>query len=384
MSRRIPYDWGYWLVLVTLLNCISPSLFAQDPSFSQFYANRVYLNPAFVGLESGLTVTGAARMQWLRVDQGFRTYGMTVETQLPVVRLGLGLHLLRDEEGIGNLVTNQAGFALSYTIPGRKDNIHFGFEGKVVQKTIDWDRLLFSDQLDPVYGVVQPTSMVPVLDKVMYGDLDFGVVWRHESDLKMRGRTMQKIRSHLGLSFHHLPYLLSSSADGNDSFLNLDTKIAPRTTIHGGMIIPITFLTGTGMDISFSPNIKLDMQGYQFMSVKENLMVGTLGMYTLVNSFYLGVLYQNRIYAPNHFHTDAFILTFGGYTNTGNRSGGDQPSFFFGISADLNSTGVGPAAGSVFELTFRYRFLREMNMGGKGRSGNRGSKNRILDCKSFF
>lgn len=384
MSRRIPYDWGCWIILTTLLSCIAITSYAQDPSFSQFYANRVYLNPAFVGLEGGLTVTGAARMQWLRVDRGFRTYGMTVETQLPVVRLGLGLHLLRDEEGIGNLITNQAGFALSYTIPGKKDNIHFGFEGKLVQKTIDWDRLLFSDQLDPVYGVVQPTSMVPVLDKVMYGDLDFGIVWRHESDLRMGSRSMQKIRSHLGMSFHHLPYLLSSSADGNDSFLNLDTRIAPRTTVHGGMIIPITFLTGTGMDISFSPNIKLDMQGYKFMSVKENLMVGTLGLYTLVNSFYLGVLYQNRVYAPNHFHTDAFIITFGGYTNTDSRSGGDQPSFFFGISADLNSTGVGPAAGSVFELTFRYRFMQDMSIGGSGRGGKRGSKNKILDCKSFF
>ena len=380
---RIPYDWGCWCMLATLLSLFSIPSIAQDPSFSQFYANRVYLNPAFVGLESGLTVTGAARMQWLRVDRGFRTYGMTVETQMPVVRLGLGFHLLRNEEGIGNLTTNQVGLALSYTIPGKKDNIHFGFEGKVVQKTIDWDRFLFSDQLDPVYGVVQPTSMVPVLDRVMYGDLDFGVVWRHEGDLRIRGKSMQKIRSHLGISFHHLPYLLSKSAEGNDSFLNLDSRVAPRTTIHGGMIIPITFLTGTGMDIAFSPNIKLDMQGYKFMSVNENLMVGTLGFYTLVNSFYMGVLYQNRIYAPNHFHTDAFILTFGGYMNTDKRSGGQQPALFFGVSADLNSTGVGPAAGSVFELTFRYRFMQDLGFG-SGKNGRRGGRNRILDCKSFF
>ena len=63
---------------------------AQDPSFSQFYANRIYLNPAFTGLESGLTVGAVSRMQWLTVDGGFRTYGFTLELQEPHLSSGIG------------------------------------------------------------------------------------------------------------------------------------------------------------------------------------------------------------------------------------------------------------------------------------------------------
>lgn len=356
---------------------------AQDPSFSQFYANRIYLNPAFAGLEPGIGVSGVARMQWARVDNGFRTYGFTAEMQVPAARLGLGLHLLNNTEGLGRLATNQAGLVLSYTIPGRNDNLHFGMEGRLVQKTLDWDPLVFSDQLDPVYGVVNASSVVPVFDRVFFGDFDFGMVWRHEGGFGRGKRNASRVRSHLGLSFHHLPYLVSRSARGNDSFLNLDTRVAPRTTFHGGMIIPITIFQGAGMDISFSPNFKLDMQGYKFLSFKENMTVGTLGLYGLVSNFYLGVLYQNRVYLPNAFHTDAFILTIGGYTNgPGNRRDA-PPSFFFGVSADLNSTGVGPAAGSVFEVNFRYQFANGANANARMR-GPSLRKNRVLDCRHFF
>ena len=391
---RHPLITNLWLALAAIVLSVG-TICAQDPSFSQFYANRVYLNPGFVGLESGLTVSGVSRIQWLNVDRGFKTYGFTLETQLPHVRLGLGLHVLSNTEGIGNLSTNQGGLVLSYTIPGERDNIHFGMEARLVQKSIDWDQLIFSDQIDPIYGVVNATNLIPAHDNVLYGDFDFGVVWRHVSKQLVRSKSIQRIRSQLGVSFHHLPYLISNSAKGNDSFLNRDTRIAPRTTIHGGLIIPITFLNSSALDIAISPNIKLDMQGYQFMSFRENLVVGTVGfytgvsfvsasLYTLISNFYTGILYQNRTFAPNAIHTDAFILTVGAYTNLGKSNNKQQsPALFFGISADLNATGVGPAAGSVFEFTFRYRFLTNANFFSGPKKG-RGKRNRVLDCKSFF
>ena len=355
----------------------------QDPSFSQFYANRIYLNPAFTGIEGGITASGTARIQWVSVDKGFSTYDFTIETQLPVVKVGLGLHLMRDVEGIANLVTNQAGLVFSYTIPGKNNNIHFGMEARIVQRAIDWDKLVFSDELDKVYGRIYPTSMLAVLDNVRFGDLDFGIVWRNVGGIKIANSGSRKVRSHLGISIHHLPGLFSQSAEGNDSFLNTGGQIAPRITLHGGMILPITFFQGSGMDISISPNFKLDNQGYRFLNFEHNMTVGTLGLYGLVNHFYLGLLYQNRVFAPNRIHTDAFILSIGGYANTNKKNKTDMGNLFFGLSVDLNTSGLGTAAGSVFELTFRYRFVRNLGLAGKTRKGNRSSK-RILDCKSFF
>ncbi|MEZ5043827.1 MAG: PorP/SprF family type IX secretion system membrane protein [Saprospiraceae bacterium] len=376
--------WLKRLLLPVALGLISPLLKAQDPSFSQFYANRIYLNPAFAGLESGITLAGVSRIQWLNADQGFRTFGASLETQLPFVGIGLGLHVMSNTEGLANLQSNQAGVVFSYTIPGEKSNLHFGMEGRLVQKHLDWDRLVFSDQLDAIYGVVQNSSVMPVLDQVTYGDFDFGVVWRRVGDLGNGKKRLRNVRSQLGLSFHHLPYLVSKSAKGNDSFLNTESAVAPRTTFHGGLIIPLKIFQGTGFDVSFSPNIKVDMQGYKFLNFQENITVSTVGMYGLVNSFYLGLLYQNRFFAPNATHTDAFILTVGGYAmSSSNDRKNSDPRLFFGASVDINTTGVGPVAGSVFEMTFRYRFLPDINLGSGKNSRSRSGK-KILDCKDFF
>ncbi len=380
LRKCLPYA-SLWLALSIWMSS-GVSLHAQDPSFSQFYANRIYLNPAFAGLERGITLNAVARMQWVNIDNGFKTYNVTVETQLPALGIGVGLQLLRNEEGIGNLSTNQAGVVFSYTIPGKKSNFHFGLEGKIVQKTIDWGRFVFSDQIDPWDGLMNPSSLSPVLDNVAYGDLDFGFVWRRQGTLKLGKKKITNVRSHIGASFHHLPYLINKDLSGNDSFLNKDYKVAPRTTIHGGMIIPIRIFSGTGTEVAISPNFKLDSQGRQFMNFKENLTVGTLGLYTLVNNFYLGLLYQNRVYVPSQFHTDAYILTFGAYTNNGPRKRGNSPSIFLGFSMDLNTTGLGPTAGNVYEFTIRYRFLENAGFGMKLR-GNSKSKN-VMDCKSFF
>jgi type IX secretion system PorP/SprF family membrane protein len=369
-----------WLVVVWVLGSALP-LSAQDPSFSQFYANRIYLNPAFAGIEPGVTISGAARMQWYAVDKGFRTVNFSAELQLPVVKSGLALHLLSNTEGIGNLTTNQVGIAYSYTLPGKNNNVHFGIEGRMTQKSIDWSKLVFTDQLDKVYGNIYASTMTPVNDQVFFGDVDFGVVWRNVGGIKLKNVPGQ-IRTHLGLRFSHLPYLFGGLT-GNDSFLNLENSVAPRTTIHGGMIIPITFFSGSGLDISISPNFKLDNQGYQFMSFDQNITVGTVGLYTLVSEFYVGVLYQNRYFGPNHFHTDALIFTVGGYTATGRKTDSSSPNLFYGLSVDMNNSGLGAMAGSVFELTFRYRF--DANLSGRGGSrSSRRSSRRILDCKSFF
>ncbi|MCB0706360.1 MAG: PorP/SprF family type IX secretion system membrane protein [Saprospiraceae bacterium] len=380
-SRLLPTcRWKAVLFVVISFCCLTPKSWSQDPSFSQFYANRIYLNPAFTGLDRGVAVSGVSRAQWLRVDRAFLTYGLTAEMQIPIVRLGLGLHLMRDEEGIGALTTQQAGLALSYTIPGEKNNFHFGFEGRLVQKTIDWNKLVFSDQLDPVFGVVSASSAVPATENILYGDVDFGMVWRSETSLRSGRKGLSQIRSHLGFSMNHLPQLFNKSARGSDSFLNRDVAIAPRTTLHGGLIIPVHFLSGVGEEIAISPNFKFDVQGYGFLNFPNSLTVGTVGLYTLLDHFHLGLFYQNKYYAPDGTHTDALIVSVGGQTNPGGRENPKKPSMIFGLSADFNNTGLSAAAGSVFELTFRIVF--PASAGARGRS--RSSSRKILDCKSFF
>lgn len=351
--------------------------FAQDPSFSQFYASRIYLNPAFTGIEQGISFAGVSRMQWINVDRGFNTYIASVEIQEPFLRSGFGLSVFHNTEGIMQLNTNGIALSYAYHIPLDNHNLHIGFQGHWVQKSVDWDKIIFSDEIDPVFGVVNPTTAVPLLDNISYTDFDFGILWRFEKDMKIGKLLARDTRTSIGLSLHHLPYLFLKDT-GNESFQNLDTQTSPRLTLHAGSVIPLVFFNGRKNKVSISPNIKIDFQGDRFFAPRQNLQVFTYGLYLLYDGIYIGAFYQNKHALPQFKDTNAFIFALGAYLKNPGKS---NRNLFLGISYDANTTGVGPRAGGVYEVALRWNLIGSAKANGK--SKRRRSK-RILDCYNFF
>lgn len=365
------------LFVISLLPCLG---LAQDPSFSQFYANRIYLNPATTGLESGISLAGVSRMQWTKVDDGFKTYGLTVEIQEPFIKSGFGLSLFKDEQGLAQLTTKSIGISYAYTIPFHTQNIHIGIQGLWVQKSVDYSRLIFSDQLDPVFGVVHGTSYNSILDRIHFTDFNIGILWRGVSDLKIGRRVFRDTRSSLGLSLAHAPYV-SSLAQGNESFQHLNTRTAPRLTIHAGSIMPALIFKGVGHKIQLSPNIKFDMQGEELSKIKQNLKVLTYGLYLLYEGVYFGTFYQNKHPGADLKNTNALIFALGAYIRAGHQRRSDKQKFFVGFSYDANATGLGTRAGSVIEVAFRWTFAEGPTIFGDHRGRGSG---KVLDCFSFF
>lgn len=351
--------------------------FAQDPSFSQFYANRIYLNPAFTGLERGLSVAGVSRLQWVNVDQGFRTYGFTAEIQEPFIRSGIGLSLFRNTQGLAQLNSTSIGLSYSYLIPMDGHNIHIGIETQWNQKSVDWSKVVFSDQLDAVNGSVYSTTFIPVLERTTYTDFNMGILWRFNSDMRIGRRRYKDVRHSIGFSMHHLPALFGTNS-GGESLQNLETQLIPRMTFHAGSMIPLTFFNSTKKEILISPNIKVDVQGDALLQFKENLQVFTYGAYFLYEGFYVGALYQNKNIFSHHRNTNAWILAVGAYID----SEKDKDSkFFVGFSYDANTTGVGAGAGGVYEIAFRWTGNAGVSIFG---DGSKKRSKRSLDCYRFF
>ncbi len=344
---------------------------AQDPSFSQFYANRAYLNPALTGIQEGSSIALASRMQWVSIDKGFRTYDFALEQRIPFLGVGLGFQFTRDEELFAGFNTQRLGFLFSYTIGGRHHNLHFGLRPGLVQQSIDWDKLVFSGQLDPIYGLISGQLLTPATDKVSYGDLDFGMAWRWDMGSRNQERGLL-----VGMAFHHLPWLLSRSAEGNSSFLNGEAPPAPRITLHAAMRLPASFFKSGRRGVLFwMPVFKWDIQSYRPLHLNESIMVTTAGVNLFVAQFYCGAMYQNRFVAPNVRHTDALIFTVGGYkVGKGSEA---EPRFFLGLSVDLNLSGLSLSSGQVYELQMRYVFDGLPGLAGKRK------KNQYLKCPTF-
>ncbi|RME64507.1 MAG: type IX secretion system membrane protein PorP/SprF [Caldilineae bacterium] len=362
------------LLIVMGYGCV----WGQDPAFSQFYANRIYLNPAFTGMDPGLTFVGSSRLQWVKVDNGFQTHAATVELQEPFIRSGFGLSVFSNREGLAALRTIGLGFSYAYIVPFRRSNLHFGLQASVWQKSLDWSKLVFSDQLDPVLGVVYPTAAVPGLERVTASDFHAGALFRTEGTLRLGGATYRHVRSAVGLSVHHLPSLFGG-AGAVESFQYLGTRVPARVTIHAGTIVPVIIFEGVGHRISLSPNAKFEWQGESAAALGQSIRVWTYGTYALYEGFYLGAFFLNKTPVPDRRNTNALILSFGWYQQPGRH--GRDPRLFVGFSMDINTTGVGTSAGNVYELNVRYALPGAPHIFGHSRSRD---VKKLLDCKDFL
>lgn len=367
--------WRITCILFLSLACHQS--FSQDPSFSQYYANRIYLNPAFTGIEAGLTVAAVSRMQWLNVDSGFRTYGFSMEIQEPAVNSAIGLSIYQDKQGLAQLNTTSVGLSYAYVLTMSKHNVHFGLQARWVQKKVDWSKITFSDQLDPVYGAIFTTSAVPILNRVTYSDFDAGVVWRFETDLRFGKKRFRDTRHSIGLAIHHMPQLFNNNG-GIESFQQLETRVAPRLTLHFGSVLPIAWFANGSKNIAVSPTFKYDLQGDELKRPGQNLQVFTMGGYVVYDGVYIGALYQNKRLITGPQNTNALILAIGTYITPKKKTGNN---LFLGFSYDANTTGVGTRAGGVFELAMRYNLTEAPHIFGEAKRRN-GKK--PLDCYKFF
>ena len=140
---------------------MSNNIQAQDPAFSQFYANPIYLNPAF----AGATPSGCPRAnlnyrdQWPGIDRTYVTYSASWDQHIESIGGGLGILISQDRAGAGRLNTSHASLVYSYHLPvNRKLSVKAGFEASYRMIGLDWSELTFGDMIDPQYGFVYPTQ----------------------------------------------------------------------------------------------------------------------------------------------------------------------------------------------------------------------------------
>ena len=361
------------LALISGGTGIVSTTWAQDPSFSQFYASRLYLNPAFAGLEEGLSFSAAMRQQWRNVPTGFQTYMAAVDIQEPNINSAFGLLVNRDVEGAGALTTTNVSFTYAYLIPIKDNvNIHIGLQPGWIEKSIDFSQLVFSDQLDAVLGNVRPTLANPV-DRVGFFDMAAGIAVRFNNRMKT-GETM---RTSIGLSAHHL-------TEARESFQGLPTRLPTRYTFHAGMVIPVVRFGAKRETISWSPNIKYDLQ--------DHIQIFSYGFYTLYDDVYMGVFYSNKHPLLDISNTNSLTFTIGAQVPLG------ETKCAFAYSYDANISGFGSRGGGTHELSLQFRIVGASMFGLNGSAGGgsgggglfgvggklRGGRGRWLNCFSFF
>ena len=91
-------------------------LLAQDPEFTQFYANPLYLNPAFAGTARCPRLALNYRNQWPALTGTFVTYTASYDQHVEALGGGVGLLVLNDKAGEATLTTTNVSGIYSYQL----------------------------------------------------------------------------------------------------------------------------------------------------------------------------------------------------------------------------------------------------------------------------
>ena len=155
--RHLPHA----LKAFVLLALAAPAAHAQDVYFSQAFANRQALNPAFAGLLDDYSATLSFRNQYPSAAGSFETAQLAADWRLPSVGLhhALGLLVNQDRSGGAGYTRLQVAAQYAYhTRLTRELALSGGAQVGYGRQRVGYDNLVFGDQLSADGSVVGPSA----------------------------------------------------------------------------------------------------------------------------------------------------------------------------------------------------------------------------------
>lgn len=344
---------GLMFVLPALLS-------GQDPFFIHFYGNESAYNPALVGYKGSTSFSAKYKSQWAAgTVPAFRSTWVNFEESMPCNLLDYGLNLNYDEEGVGVFRTYDIGLKVAGTIPfdiGKSgNNIRLGLSLQRSVKTIDFTRLIFSDQLDPKFGLVDangdpiPTGFVPPDES---GSHPFftpsaGFAYRILFNTgKKRSPTL-----FFGAAVHNTYSLLKDPSTGHEeSLLGIGTRIPTRYSFFLSMDLVPYFEKGGDFLLLKIMAFNQRQAGLQYWEAGGKL--------SLNRALAGGIFYHFNSPPGQGKNTNWITYTL----ETGSRiSKFNRVEVGFAFSHNLS--GLKNKVGPVFELTFSYHLGKSMICG---------------------
>jgi type IX secretion system PorP/SprF family membrane protein len=299
----------YIALIAVLVASAGVKLHAQDPQFTQFYANPLYLNPAFAGSKRCPRIALNTRLQWTGISGNYRTYAASFDMHVDPIQGGIGIRFMRDEAGQATITSHNLALMYSYQIKlSRKLSLRFGAEVGFMQRSLDTRNLTFGDQIDDRYGFVYTTQEVfDNADKIMF---DAGA-----------GAVIYSDVFYGGVAFHHI-------TEPNEGFLG-NSKLPFKFTAHAGAMIPIGRSRKYAGEAFISPNILFQLQ--------QSFYQLNVGIYAGKGPFVGGLWYRSN---------DSFIALVGF----------QKGIFKIGYSYDITISRLTNATAGSHEISLGFQF----------------------------
>lgn len=313
---------GIILFLICLVMFTSSN--AQDPQFSQFYANPLYTNPAFAGASGNYRFVISGRDQYTALQNNYKTAAASFDMSVPQVNGGLGILATTDQAGDGQLTTNTFSGIYSYQINvNRQLTFRAGIQGTYVQKSYNFNNLRFGDQIDDRYGFVNPTNEKSLGQQTSFPN--FGVGFLAYTSI-----------FYGGVAIHNI-------TEPNQSFYfpnspDVQYQLPRRYTAHTGLNLYLSQQRDEQERLMVSPNI-IYMQQRNYNQLN-------LGFYVKKNAFTTGLWFRQT-----SKNSDAVIALIGV----------KFPKLRIGYSYDITVSGARTATQGSHELSIAIELNKKVN-----------------------
>ncbi len=329
------------LLLVVIMTSTGIKANAQDPSFSQFYANPLYLNPAFTGTTPLPKFHINFRDQWPAIANAYVSMSASYDQYVGAINSGFGLIMVGDQAGQGLYKTNSVHALYSYQINfSNVFAIKVGFQGGYVQKRLDLANVFFFDQIDPVTGFydsgnnVNPSGETTQFNnQTSYADFSTGILFYSK-------------RVFAGAAVKHV-------TSPNESLTGSTATLPMRYTAHAGAVLGAE--PGKNEGLAISPNIMYTQQG-RFRQLNA-------GSYLKIDNFFGGLWYRYNI-----DYADAVIILVGA----------EKGVFKAAYSYDFTINDLQASTGGAHEVSIT------VNLSNKERISRKLRYTKSLQCPSLY
>lgn len=212
----------------------------QDPQFTQYMFNSLYITPAYAGVEGVTQLTAIHRSQWAGYQSSFNDGGapttQMVSFTSPIYKLrsGFGTYIVNDKLGPQNNLEAHAMFA--YHLGLKDAKLSFGIKAGIYSQSINYDQYRAIHIDDPL--LKDKTGK----ESQLRPDVGFGLFYRAE-------------KYYVGVGINHL-----TRAEFDFNVNDARNALENHLNFTGGYFYEVNF------DLTLNPTVlvKTDFKEYSF------------------------------------------------------------------------------------------------------------------------
>ena len=228
---------AFYIVLLTTYGISADA--QQDPQFTQYMFNSLFITPAYAGVDGVTQLTSFNRAQWLGYESSFggdggapTTFMFSFNTPIYKIKSGFGAYIMSDQ--LGPQTNSEAQVMYAYHVALRNSKISFGVKAGMYSLAINGRHYRYIHDNDPLIVEGRESQIRP--------DVGFGAFYRAE-------------KYYIGFGINHL---LRSEFDFGVN--------EARNALENHMNITAGYFYEVNFDLKLNPTVlvKTDLKEFSF------------------------------------------------------------------------------------------------------------------------